>query len=111
MGPRLAWAVAGMAFALLVTGATFTLIDLENIPRDQVFGDLGFAPTIVAFGVVGALIGTRQPRNRVGWLCLAISLLFALVVSADAVSTWGWLTGSLPRALCQWISLLTLLWV
>ena len=40
-----------------------------------------------------------------------ISSLFALVVAADGVSTWGLMTGSLPVALCQWLAVPTLLWV
>ena len=108
---RLAWACAGLALALLVTGVACTLLNLDNIPGDQVIGNIGFAPTIVAFGVVGAVIATREPGNSVGWLCLAISLLFAFVVAADGVSTWGYMTGSLPVAVCRWIAVPTLSWV
>jgi hypothetical protein len=108
---KLAWGCAGLAFALLVIGMTFTALDLARIPFDQAIGNFGFTPVVASFAIVGALIASRRPGNSVGWICLAIALLFALVVAADAFTTWGLQTGSLADAPSAWLGVLTLLWV
>lgn len=41
----------------------------------------------------------------------AIALLFALVVASSSVSRWGLLSESLPRDLCEWISVGSNAWV
>ena len=63
---KLAWGCAGLAFALLATGVLFTLLNLENIAGDQARATIGFAPTILAFGVVGAMIASREPGTASG---------------------------------------------
>jgi hypothetical protein len=67
---RLAWALCG---AILVATVAAALVDLRLEPTGSVLRtmtslatSLGFA----VFGVTGALIVTRQPRNTVGWLLL-----------------------------------------
>lgn len=42
--------------------------------------------TAPAFGTVGAIIASRRPKNRVGWLCLALGLVVAL---QDAAWQYG----------------------
>ena len=37
-------------------------------------GSRGPLPALVAFAVVGALVASRQPRNSVGWLLLAVAV-------------------------------------
>jgi hypothetical protein len=49
--------------------------------------DLGFAVLFTAagptYGTVGALVASRRPGNRIGWLCLALGLLLALGTVAE----------------------------
>jgi hypothetical protein len=51
---------------LIISGETATRLDLT----EEVLARLAFIP----FGIVGAVIVARQPRNAIGWLCCAIGL-------------------------------------
>jgi signal transduction histidine kinase len=42
-------------------------------------GGLMFVFAIPAYATVGAVVATLRPKNAVGWLCLTLSLLLALV--------------------------------
>src|SRR5689334_20259710 len=99
------WALAALACGLTV-GVACTLANAAT-PFDVKVADYGFLAPVVAFAVVGALIAGRHPANSVGWLCLAIALLFGLVVAADAVAN----TRSLPLGLREWVGVLTAAWV
>jgi hypothetical protein len=51
----------------------------------------------LAFPLVGALIASRRPKNAVGWLCLAVGLLWMLGGLFDYYGYYGAATpGSLP---------------
>jgi hypothetical protein len=52
--------------ALIVRGETAEQLDLSQ----EILARLAFIP----FGIVGAVIVARQPRNTIGWLCCAIGL-------------------------------------
>ncbi|MGZ4483266.1 MAG: histidine kinase [Nocardioidaceae bacterium] len=71
--------------------------------------DVSFSLTALGFPVVGLLITHREPRNRIGWLMLAIGVAWAWSVLADGYVLYGASTapGSLPRpdvvaALSSW---------
>ncbi len=58
----------------------------------------------VLYGAVGALLAIRRPRNPIGWIFLAILLVFASATAADglggtAVRSGAPLPGGLPLAL------------
>ena len=106
--PALALAIC---VALLAVGETFTLLTAGDVPRDETLGNLGFAPPVLAFAVVGALIATRRPGNRIGWICLVIGSLFAVVVAGDAIAAWAALTDSLSPGVRDWLAWLTAAWV
>ena len=51
----------------------------------------------LAFPLVGALIASRRPKNAVGWLCLAVGLLWMLIGVFDYYGYYGASTpGSVP---------------
>ena len=51
----------------------------------------------LAFPLVGALIASRRPKNAVGWLCLAVGLLWSLSGVFDYYGYYGAATpGSVP---------------
>jgi hypothetical protein len=43
----------------------------------------------LAFPLVGALIASKRPKNAVGWLCLAVGLLWMLIGVFDYYSYYG----------------------
>jgi hypothetical protein len=57
--------------------------------------------TTLAFSVVGALVAARQPRNRVGWLLLAVGLCLTMSYVSESYAQYVLVTapGSLPGGL------------
>jgi hypothetical protein len=106
-----AWGFAAATGVLIFLGAAITLLNHARLETDQIVGNVAFVVPVMAFAVVGALIGARRPENSVGWICIAIGLLLAIVVAGDALSTWGVQSGSLPKGLCRWLAWVTAAWV
>src|SRR5215211_9377440 len=60
----------------------FQLTHLFSLTGEGILDALGgpiFVLAISAFATVGAVVATLRPKNGVGWLCLALSLLLVLV--------------------------------
>ena len=53
---------------------------------------------VTLFPLVGALLIQRQPRNRIGWMLIAIGASWALTSVADMYAAWALVLhpGSLP---------------
>ena len=101
-GARLAW----MTFGLVAVSFVFSLIGLiiearaETSVSDDVIGIVILLTMMFSFPVVGVLVATRDPGNAIGWLLLAIGLVWELWGGAAGVYvTWGFEVdpGSLPR--------------
>jgi hypothetical protein len=108
--PRLA---AGMAAAttLLLALAAVTAVATPGRPvRDFVQG-FAFVVPVVAFSVIGTVIARRRPENLIGWLLVTIGLLWAVVIASAFASTWALKTGSLPKAVGEWIDVPAYAWV
>jgi hypothetical protein len=94
---RLPWLVFGVWVAVsvvtvaLVTGETdkFALI---------------VTPALAAYAVVGALVASRQPRNAIGWLLLAIAILFSLSNVVEALATRSAHPAGVVMWLDDWLS-------
>jgi hypothetical protein len=64
---------------------------------DVSIGGLVGGALFLAFPLVGALIASKRPKNAVGWLCLAVGLLWTLGGVFDYYSYYGAATpGSVP---------------
>ncbi|MGH2629643.1 MAG: histidine kinase [Actinomycetota bacterium] len=99
---RLAWILGGLALATLAAGAalgvaTDTLSDQLDTPPVV---DVLFATVLATFPVMGVLIATRQPENRIGWLFCAIGLATGL---ATLGGTYGDANPPLPGR--EWATL------
>ena len=73
---------------------------------------LGSAPllaSLLAFAVVGGLVASREPRNPVGWLLVAVAVCITVRFVAESYARYALITapGSLPGGLyaawMQWI--------
>jgi len=97
---RLAWS---LCVACAVGVAASLLLQVLN-------GNAGLGsvplPAGLAFAVVGALVASRQPDNKVGWLLLAAGLCIAVTSVGESYARYALVTapGSLPGGLyAAWI--------
>jgi hypothetical protein len=101
--------MAAVTFALLIGGFPLQRLAHQNLNP----GNLLMLP----FAVVGAVVAIRQPRNPIGWLMLALALLFLTstdsglyAVRAYRVDHSGLPLSRLAVAFTQlWVGLLVLL--
>ena len=100
---RAAWLAAGVATAF---GAVAAL--LLPVPGDTpTFLPPLFVAMIACYGGVGALVGTRQPGNPVGWLLLANALILGATLAAQgyAAMSVADYRGQLPgTVILAWLS-------
>src|SRR4051794_12654782 len=54
--------------------------------------------------LVGALVASRQPRNAIGWLLLAIAILFSLSNVVEALATRSAHPAGVVMWLDDWLS-------
>jgi hypothetical protein len=61
---------------------------------------LAVSVALFCFSVMGCLIASRQPRNAIGWILIAIGFLWALDSALEGYALYGLVTnpGSLPAA-------------
>src|SRR5215469_2204603 len=106
----LGWTLAIATVVFCGTGSNFGRLASPYLPA-QVGNSHYFTLTpifAIAFGVVGALIVWRRPRNRIGWVCCGIGILwgaeefvlgfytyvvYAPHAAVHDVRLWGWLAG------------------
>ena len=115
-GSWLAWSLAALCVTLYVLSIPmFLLARSANVPSswgvDLPLGNLLAGASFLIFLLVGALIASRRPRNPIGWLCLAIGLLWAFSGLLDYYNVYGMARpGSLPFPLAMaWVN--NWLWV
>ncbi|MDQ6857825.1 MAG: hypothetical protein M3Z65_02395 [Chloroflexota bacterium] len=79
----LAWGALGLDVLVMIGAA---VIDRDLVGPVDLVTSLPnvFFASIVSFGLLGALIITRQPANRYGWLMSAIAFIHALGYGAAA---------------------------
>jgi hypothetical protein len=111
----LAWAtgcVAAVSVALLAGGIALSYVDrhmgaLSRWDFSNVFEEAAF----MAVPVVGFVLASRRPGNRVGWIFLGVGLVVGLAFFCDRYGRGGLVAapGSLPGAraaawLVNWVS-------
>lgn len=92
---RLAWAVGGLCAAMAVSALVLAVV---NPARASVPATVLTYVVYLVFPAVGALVAANRPRNPMGWMFLALGLLFgigslALEYAWYSVAVHG---GSLP---------------
>ena len=89
MRSRLAWAVVALTTTAFVLDTVFTAAH-RSLLSEATWADHGWPLAPLAgtgYAVMGALIISRYPRHRLGWLLLAASLL-SLTLASEAYSMW-----------------------
>jgi hypothetical protein len=104
--------VAALSLVLMAAAGAAGVTTDSSLPvQHLVTSDLGWWLAYAVFSVVGAVIATRRPENRVGWLMLIGGALNAFGQGAQQYAIWGLVRhpGSLPGAdIASWLT--TYLW-
>ena len=91
----LAWSLAGLSLTMFVAGVTLTLLFLSGAPDTRPSSTWGTVGALLGgglflvFPLVGALIASRRPENAIGWICLAVGLLWTLIGMTDVYGEYG----------------------
>jgi hypothetical protein len=67
-----------------------------------------FVLMMSTFAVVGGLIASRRPENPIGWLCVSLGLVLAILGSLDTLSQWA---AEHELEVARWIGVLGAAWV
>ncbi len=98
----LAWSLAGLTLIMFVATIPLWFLARGADLPDSWRADLGVGGLLggalfLAFPLVGAMIASKRPENAVGWLCLAIGMLWTLIGVFEYYAYYGAATpGSVP---------------
>jgi hypothetical protein len=90
----LAWSLGGLSLVMfLASFVLYFLLRAAQVPGGRgtdlsVGGLLGYGLFLV-FPLVGALIASRRPENAIGWICLAVGLLWMFIGVSDFYGVYG----------------------
>ncbi len=105
---RLSWSIAVVSFTVVMIGLVISVLALIVSGRGVTFSHQFFTPLLtITYGVVGALVASRRPRNPIGWIFCAIGLLSALNMLSAGYALYSELVNSaLPgAAFARWLSI------
>ena len=99
----LAWAFTGLS--LLLCAASIALyVATRSVEPPSSWGTGGesgvliFVLPFLAFPLVGALVASRRPENPIGWICLAVGIIWMIMLISTSYGLYGLLVrpGSVP---------------
>ncbi len=99
----LAWSLA--ALSLLLCAASIVLyVAAGSVQPPSNWGTGGHSAVLVlvlpflAFPLVGALIASKRPKNPIGWICLAVGVIWMIMLTSTSYGWYGLVVkpGSLP---------------
>jgi signal transduction histidine kinase len=100
----IAW---GAVLVFVVGAAVGFWLQVQIVGGARAAEDLVFAVIFCAFGLVGALVASRQPRNAVGWIFLGISLVVLMAFLSDTYARYSFRVRPTPlpgAVVAAWLS-------
>jgi hypothetical protein len=93
--------LASLSVILVVTAMLLLLTNGVPVAPPDIPWVIAQVSVAVGYSVLGAVIAWHQPRNRIGWLLVAIAVPTATVTFAEEYAIRGLISGhgSLPGAL------------
>ncbi len=103
----LSWSIAGLSVLIVMTGLVISILALTVSGRGVTFSHQFFTPLLtLTYGVVGALVASRHPRNPIGWIFCVIGFLSALNMLSAGYALYSELVMPMPgEALARWFSI------
>jgi len=98
---RVAWGLVAMFVVL--AGVALWLQVLTDGWASSV-DDFVFVPIFAAFGIVGALVASAQPRNAVGWVFVGISASVGLAFFTDTYARYSLMAAAEPLPGTAWMA-------
>ncbi|MGZ4426973.1 MAG: ATP-binding protein [Nocardioidaceae bacterium] len=93
-----------LASFVLVAVLYVAAIVLHALASSLGVGDVVTAVLILAVPVVGLVVCRQQPRNRIGWILLAVGLIWGLAGTLDGYGQWGLQRGAPGGKLAEALS-------
>jgi hypothetical protein len=99
----LAWSLAGLTLAMAAASVVL-YIATRSVEPPSSWGTGGDSAVLIlllpflAFPMVGALIASRRPKNPIGWICLAVGIIWMVSLVSTSYGLYGLVvsTGSVP---------------
>jgi hypothetical protein len=92
----LAWSLATLSVVMFLASVAFIVLIRDaqaeapgGLVASRSIMDLLVSVPFLAFPLVGALIASRRPHNPIGWICLAVGLLWMLLGLFDYYGVYG----------------------
>jgi len=86
---RWPWAILAVVVVLCLVGVVYEIKAFHTPLPPSWFGPRGFAILgALAFGIPGALIASREPRNAVGWLLCIGAVCIGVQAAAGPYAVW-----------------------
>jgi hypothetical protein len=92
----LAWSLAALSMVMFLASVAFFVLTRaaqaeapSSLVTSRSIIDLLVSVPFLAFPLVGALIASRRPHNPIGWICLAVGLLWMLLGLFDYYGVYG----------------------
>ncbi len=93
----LAWSLAALSMVMFLASVAFFVLTRAAqaeapsslVTSRSIIDLLVFSVPFLAFPLVGALIASRRPHNPIGWICLAVGLLWMLLGLFDYYGVYG----------------------
>ena len=97
VGPKLAWLLCALALA---SSAGIVVLNVLNRSRHDSIADNQLIGVVlgISFSLLGAIIVSRQPENRVGWIYLLMGVLIPMQSAAALYYERSVAVGGLPGA-------------
>ncbi|MEI2610221.1 MAG: hypothetical protein V9G20_16475 [Candidatus Promineifilaceae bacterium] len=105
---RLAWSLVLLAATLSLVGVVVTVYyALTTGDMSRLLSHTALNPFIaIIYGIVGALVASRHPRNTIGWIFVSVAVLSALNIAVGAYGRYPVVsqsTGVTHDALANWL--------
>ena len=105
---RLAWSLALLAATLSLVGVVVTVYyALTTGDMSHLLSHTALNPFIaIIYGIVGALVASRHPRNTIGWIFVSVAVLSALNIAVGVYGRYTVVsqsTGVTDVALANWL--------